>query len=464
MAAVAPAVAFRAALQRIGFNVATQNAINENGFDTIVDLVSVSEADLDRLPKHLESWRDPDLDPEDQVRVPFVSLKRLKAMRYWVLSQRWLGVEPAAANFTAQVLTDTMQRMQDNKDFKTATEDSEVTKPIAFAEMAKWSKFWELFMTYLGRVRGAAEVPLRYLIREQAEVTDTIREAAYDSMEERLIATTVHTGSHYALDNRTLYDELKPLVIDGPGWGFIKQFDKTKDGRSAVLALKSQAEGLAAKLTRKMKAYSSIKQSVYRGPRRGFTFDSYVSLHQEAHNELLDLEEPVSELKKVTDFLKGIQDPELKAGKVAVLGDPTKLGSFQETQQFLKTLVHTMQQQSKLERHVSSVTKSGGRGAGGGGGSLVDKIKGGSYSRKQFNSLTQEEKDRVAKYRAEANKKKRSKKHEKEKKRKLAKAQSEQSDDAEGGDSGDDEPPSANAGAQFGSNGNKSKKTKSPRS
>jgi hypothetical protein len=138
--------------------------------------------------------------------------------------------------------------MQDNKDFKTATEDSEVMKPIAFAEMAKWSKFWELFTTYLGRVRGAAEVPLRYLICEQAEVMDAIWEAAYDSTEERLIATMVHTGSHYALDNRTLYDELKLLVINGPGWGFIKQFDKTKDGWSAVLALKSQAEGLAEKL------------------------------------------------------------------------------------------------------------------------------------------------------------------------------------------------------------------------
>ena len=142
-----------------------------------------------------------------------------------------------------------------------------------------------------------------------------------------------------------------------------------------------------------------------------------------------------------------------------MLGDPTKLGSFQETQQFLKTLVHTMQQQSKLERHVSSVTKLGGRGAGGGGGSLVDRIKGGLYLHEQFSSLTQEEKDRVAKYRTEAAKKKKLKKAEKEKKRKLAKAQSEHQDDADGGESGgDDEPPSANAGAQFGSNGNKGKK------
>jgi hypothetical protein len=399
MATVTPVVAFRAALQQIGFNATTQNAINENSFDTIVDLVSVSKKDPDRLPKHLESWHDADLGPEDQVCVPFMSLKRLKAMRYWVLSQRWLGVEPAVANFTPQVHTETMHWMHDNTDFKVAMEDSEVTKPITFTEMAKWSKFWEVFTTYLGRIRGAAEVPLRDLIREAAEVMDDIRAMAYDSTEERLIAVMVHTSSHYALDNHTLYDELKPLVINGPGWGFIKQIKKTKDGWSAVLALKSQAKCLAAKLMHKMKAYSSIEQSLYRGPRHSFTFDSNVSLHQEAHNELLHLEEPVSESKKVTDFLKGIKDPELKAGKVPVLGDLTKLGSFQETHQFLKMLVHTMQQQSRLERHVSSVTKPGGKGAGGGGGSLVDnKIKGGSYLREQFSSLTQEEKDRVAKY------------------------------------------------------------------
>jgi hypothetical protein len=91
MAAVAPAVTFRAALQRMGFNVATQNAINENGFDTIIDLLSVSEEDLDRLPKHLGSWRDPELDPEDQVRIPFVALKRLSQ------GHALLGFNPALA-------------------------------------------------------------------------------------------------------------------------------------------------------------------------------------------------------------------------------------------------------------------------------------------------------------------------------------------------------------------------------
>jgi hypothetical protein len=64
--------------------------------------------------------------------------------------------------------------------------------------------------------------------------------------------------------------------------------------------LKSQAEGRSAIATRKAKAYAK------------FSFDQYVGRHQQAHNELLFLEEPVAEIKKVTDFLAGIRDPKLE--------------------------------------------------------------------------------------------------------------------------------------------------------
>jgi hypothetical protein len=37
-------------------------------------------------------------------------------------------------------------------------------------------------------------------------------------------------GAHYQLNNMMLFEEFKPLVMDGPGWGFIKKYDKNKDG------------------------------------------------------------------------------------------------------------------------------------------------------------------------------------------------------------------------------------------
>jgi hypothetical protein len=451
--------AFRNALTRIGINPNTCAALVENGFEVITDLANVQESDLDKLPKHLSSWRNPNAAPGDQVRIPFVSLEKLKAMRYWVLSERCLGtLTPSAAAFTNAELDRIMLEMQADNDYKAATADTEVNKPVALADLSKWTKFWELLTTYLSRVKGAAKVPLTYLIREHDVVTAAMLGATYATTEERLIATTVHAGTHYALDNKTLYDELKPLVVDGSGWSFIRKYDKTKDGHSAILALKAQAEGLSAKLTRKAKAYASLANATYRGTRRGFTFDNYIAVHQEAHNELLDLDEPVPESKKVTDFLKGIQDSSLQIGKTVILADPKKMGDFEECQQYLGTLVQNTATQAKMDRNVSSVRTD----EDGSGGSIVDKIKGGSYSNAQYSKLTRAEKDRVAEYRkAEEKGKKKSKKKERARKRKLAKAQSER----ENPDGGDVEPETAtansNAGAQFGSNGNSNKKKKS---
>jgi hypothetical protein len=70
------------------------------------------------------------------------------------------------------------------------------------------------------------------------EVTPEIMAAAYALDVDRHIATTVHVGRHYELDNTTLYDELKTLVVDGPGCAFLRKFDKAKNGRAAVTALK----------------------------------------------------------------------------------------------------------------------------------------------------------------------------------------------------------------------------------
>ena len=452
--------AFRNALTRIGINAATRNAINENGFTTVRDLISVQSEDLDKLPKHLEAWKDPVAPPANQVRIPFVALTKLKAMRYWVLAQRCIGVEdPNANDFTAAVIEETLARMQADKDYKRATEDTEIRKPEKLIDLVKWTKFWELFTTYLGRVKGAALTPLSYLVREHEAVTPDLFDAEYGSVQERLIATTALSGTHFVLDNRTLYDEFKPLVVDGPGWSFVKKFDKSKDGRGAVLALKTQAEGTSAKLTRKQAAYASIASSAYLGPRKGFTFANYVTLHQAAHNELLDLDEPVSESKKVTDFLKGIRDSSLTTGKSIVLGDPAKLSDFEECQQYLSTIVQNMAAQTKAERHVSSATTDGG----GKNSSLVDRIKGGAYSDEQFRSLSPDEKRRVQKLRDEAKKKKKDKAKQRKDKRKLAKLKA-----GKEPESGDEETESSskphassNAGAQFGANGNKNKKAKS---
>jgi hypothetical protein len=151
----------------------------------------------------------------------------------------------------------------------------------------------------------------------------------------------------------------------------------------------------------------------------------------------------------------------LNTGKSIVLGDPAKLGDFEECQQYLSTVVQNMSAQMKSERHVSSATTADGGGRG--GSSLVDRIKGGAYSDEQFRALSSEDKRRVQKYRDEAKKKKKAKNKDRKEKRKLAKLSkaAEKEDVSEDDGDGDGNPsPASSAGAQFGANGNKSKKSK----
>jgi hypothetical protein len=163
-------------------------------------------------------------------------------------------------------------------------------------------------------------------------VTEAHHNIVYEDHDAQLVATTLLEGDWYTLDNHRVYDEFKALVLKGPGWSFIKTFDHQKDGRNAILTLKHQCEGTSVIQTRKESAYAKIFSAKYSSQKQNFSFDQYVEIHKAAYNTLADLDEGVSETKKVTDFLAGIADPCLAMAKDLILGDTAKLGDFEACQ------------------------------------------------------------------------------------------------------------------------------------
>ena len=81
---------------------------------------------------------------------------------------------------------------------------------------------------------------------------------AYDDTDVEYMRTFKLEGAEFQADSARLFDELKPLVIDGPGWTYVKPYGKKRDGRGAILALKMQAEENAATKIRKSAAYNTI--------------------------------------------------------------------------------------------------------------------------------------------------------------------------------------------------------------
>jgi hypothetical protein len=78
----------------------------------------------------------------------------------------------------------------------------------------------------------------------------------------------------------------------------------------------------------KQECYDSISKAIYKGNTRTFNFTTYVSIHQQAHQDLIHLYEPVPENKKVRDFLHAITDPQCANIKLNVLANPIYMNDF----------------------------------------------------------------------------------------------------------------------------------------
>ena len=180
--------------------------------------------------------------------------------------------------------------------------------------------------------------PLAYILRESEEVTAAALAADYPNSDAELQATLLLTTTQARLDNQRVFDLLKPKVEGGPLWTYIRNFNRTRDGRGAYLAIKNQAEGGAAVEQRKRRAYKAIRDVYYTG-KGSFTIDQYITVFQKNYAILEELDEPVPETKKVTDFLNGLKTDELKVAKYTVIGDREKSANFDLCQQYVKSCV-----------------------------------------------------------------------------------------------------------------------------
>ena len=160
------------------------------------------------------------------------------------------------------------------------------------------------------------------------------------------------------------------------------------------MALRTQCEGTASKITRKNKAYVSISNATYSGSRRQY------NTHQTAHNNILDCNptEAIPESKKVSDFLKGITDPKLESAVPVVLGDPKMLNDFQMCQQYLSTTVEDRATLEKSkDRNISGVKSGADKSDKKGKGKLPKgfKLENKWYPPRIFRLLSQEQQDQL---------------------------------------------------------------------
>ena len=122
---------------------------------------------------------------------------------------------------------------------------------------------------FLQGLQGSSGIPLVYILRDR----DTpLPGTVYVNALEQRIANAPLNGAAFTNDNHRVHGILTSLVLEGPGHSFIRQHDRTRDGREAWKSLLAHYEGRSYLEKRKNDAYKSIDNLRYEGEKRVFDF------------------------------------------------------------------------------------------------------------------------------------------------------------------------------------------------
>jgi hypothetical protein len=219
-------------------------------------------------------------------------------------------------------------------------------------------------------VRGAT---LDWVYRSEAHPKHGTK---YPSIADEIKATLLLEGAHFDEDSRAVYDVIASSTLGTTSYAYVKKFEKSRNGRLALLALKFQFGGEAYDLTRSVAANDVIRSATFSGPTRKYTYDQHVSKFEDAFNELALLGESVPEASKVRLFCKSLKEKFMKASAIDTQMSKETASSFALATAHLKSVrqLHVADGADKEERQVSELGKHKG---GGGGPKDKRKKKGG---------------------------------------------------------------------------------------
>ena len=264
-------------------------------------------------------------------------------------------------------------------------------------------KWMPLFEDALSRTFGS-KGPLIYVLRDDAtvasEADDPLDTNAHygksGSMIEELIQRLPHTGSIYKDDNKTVYMMISKSVAGTSVESTIKSFSRRKDGRAAYLALVSNHAG-DEKYRAIVKSRMNMLQNVkWNG--RSFPLEQHVSNHRTAIDDLTDCAQHINNdvpdiTQRVEYLLESIncQESSLQAAMGNIRADTNNMRSNFEMAASHIIEIDPYRRSSRQggtgkTATVSSVTFAGRGNTG------VDLRW---HTRKEFSSLSNEQKDEL---------------------------------------------------------------------
>jgi hypothetical protein len=338
----------------------TRVQLATEGIDTVDDLGEFDEDNLKQIADNLRrpSGRvpiDPINDPNGATMATpaFVfgakSHNRLKAASDLVRYYETVGRDLTAANMrwnpTIKLFNEHWKSLVERK----KDDRPETPKITRGLPVVKWT---EAFRDFLNRVIGSRHIPLVYLIRDVVDVpaaplcaTGLPHAEEFGSVEAELIARATHTHPLFRDDNALLYYLLEEATRGTSYSASIKPFQRTKNGRSAFLAMLSQYAGEDKWRALIKQAEDMLHNRKWKGQQTNYSLEKFIGQHRTAFVNMsqcathINYQLPNAN-SRVTYLLSALEcmHPPLQAAMALIRSDQDedgKMNDFEATASFL---------------------------------------------------------------------------------------------------------------------------------
>ena len=262
-------------------------------------------------------------------------------------------------------------------------DDVDVDIPLLTGS-SNWIDFRDKFQMKLNQTMGTRGIHLDYILDNT--VRGAVRANAamiavnsIDINDDDIFRTaTTHFGRGYQIDNKTVWDMLKSLLLGHPPYNHINSYSATSNGRMAWNSLRTFYEGVDFQERTRESAFAKLTQTFYKGETARFNFEKYVATHKQAHKMLEDCNYNdgggMDDATKVQHFKTGIKaDAALENALSNARANPAyrtfdNLVSYLSAEVDHKS-VRRQQLQSTKDRRVAGLdhnsnNSKGGRGKG----------------------------------------------------------------------------------------------------
>ena len=198
----------------------------------------------------------------------------------------------------------------------------------------------------------------------------TMNNPRYTTYEEELIARAPHWEGNpgartrpqtYQDDNIIVWNKLALLLREKDCWTYVRHTTRTRDGRTAFIALKSHFLGpnnidhLATSAEKKLKSTS------YTNETRRWNFEKYVKTHVDQHTILTDLTRHgyagIDPRSKVRYQLDGIKTSNLDHVKTRILSNANLRSDFDACVTLYQDFIKQTDEAEPRKSNISAISR-----------------------------------------------------------------------------------------------------------